>query len=185
MDLQDHHPNVAALKFCWRLAHQLPQLGQLLIPAGEGVLQVLYDPVVADWDSPPFASQFGTHFLQHTDDAQDLLGKGDEQPAEEAEKALGPLAGVVALDAHGHLHHAPAQDDDANGPDAGEEEIPRLLTMVKGSSAAKAGMGKDHHRQSERRPQRHELAGRLFSFDSWKSLRCEDDVHLLQRGERE
>lgn len=49
------------------------------------------------------------------------IGKGNEQPAKEAQKALGALAGIVALYRHTHLYDAPAQNDDANGPNAGEK----------------------------------------------------------------
>lgn len=69
-------------------------------------------------------SQFGTNILHHPNGAQNLLGKGDEQPSKQ--KALGPLAGIVALDRHPHLHHAPAQDDDAYSPDAGEDEVRQI-----------------------------------------------------------
>ena len=60
----------------------------------------------------------------HADGGQDLLGEGNEHTAEQAEEALAALAGVVALDAKANLHHAPAQDDDADGPDAGEDNPP-------------------------------------------------------------
>ena len=53
--------------------------------------------------------------LHHADGVQNFFRKGDEQAAEQAEKALAALAGVMALDAHAYLHHAPAEDDDANG----------------------------------------------------------------------
>lgn len=43
------------------------------------------------------ASQIGTYFSYYTDQAQDFLGKGNQQPAKKAQEALGPLAGVVAL----------------------------------------------------------------------------------------
>ena len=62
-------------------------------------------------------------FLHNPNSRQNLLGKGDDQAAEEAEEALGALAGVVALDAHAHLHHTPAQDNDADGLDAGEDKV--------------------------------------------------------------
>ena len=62
----------------------------------------------------------------HADGGQDLLGEGNEHTAEQAEEALAALAGVMALDAEAHLHHAPAKED-------------RLFTMVRGSSAARAG----------------------------------------------
>ena len=51
----------------------------------------------------------------HADHAQNFLRKGYHEAAEQAEEALGPLAGVVGLKAHAHLHDPPAQNDDAQG----------------------------------------------------------------------
>ena len=49
------------------------------------------------------------------------------QAAEQTEEALGPLAGVVGLKAHAHLDNAPAQDDDAQGLDDGEDEVAQVV----------------------------------------------------------
>ena len=65
--------------------------------------------------------------LDSADGGQDLLGEGDHQPAEQAEEALGALAGVVGLDAHTHLDNAPAQDDDADGLDNVENEVGKAI----------------------------------------------------------
>ncbi len=67
------------------------------------------------------ASQLGTYFSYYPIRPRISLAKGNQQPAKKAQKALGSLAGVVALHRHAHLHDTPAQDDDANGTDAGEK----------------------------------------------------------------
>ena len=54
-------------------------------------------------------------FLYSADGRQDLLGKGDHQAAEQAQEALGSLAGVMALDRHTDLDDAPAKDNNADG----------------------------------------------------------------------
>lgn len=61
--------------------------------------------------------------LDSADGGENLLGKGDHQPTEQAEEALGTLAGVMGLDAHSHLDNTPAQDDDTNGLDDVENEV--------------------------------------------------------------
>ncbi len=59
----------------------------------------------------------------HTNEGQNLLGKGNQQAAEQAQEAQGALAGIVALDAHIYLHHTPAQDDDTHSPDTNETNL--------------------------------------------------------------
>src|SRR5699024_9415130 len=61
--------------------------------------------------------------LDSADGGENLLGKGDHQTTEQAEEALGTLAGVMGLDAHAHLDNTPAQDDDTNGLDDVENEV--------------------------------------------------------------
>ena len=68
------------------------------------------------------ASQLGTHFSYYTNCSQDLLGKGDEQTAKQAQETLGALAGIMALHRHTYLHNTPTQDDDTDGPDTGEDK---------------------------------------------------------------
>ena len=68
-----------------------------------------------------------TYLLHHADGGEYLLGKGYHQAAKKAEKSLGALAGVMALDAHAHLYHAPAQDYDAYGLDAGEDKVAEVI----------------------------------------------------------
>lgn len=90
--------------------------------------------------------------LDSADGGQDLLGEGDHQSAEQAEEALGTLAGIMRLDAHTHLDNAPAQDDDTYGLDDVENEVgqtaddsQRIRTSGHSGHRAK---GNSHHRQS-------------------------------------
>ena len=46
VDIDDHAPYLPALKRLRRLGNELPQLGQLLVPGGNGVFEVSYDPVI-------------------------------------------------------------------------------------------------------------------------------------------
>lgn len=51
------------------------------------------------------------HFLLYrADGREDLLCEGNHKPAEQAQEALGSLAGVMALDRHTDLNDAPAED---------------------------------------------------------------------------
>ena len=59
--------------------------------------------------------------LHRADGGQNFLAERDDQPAEHAQHTLAALAGVVGLDAHAELDDAPAQDDHADGLDAGEK----------------------------------------------------------------
>lgn len=44
----------------------------------------------------------------------------------------------MALKGQAHLHHAPAQKDEADGADQGKDKLDRLFTTPNGSLAAKA-----------------------------------------------
>ena len=50
------------------------------------------------------------------------MAKVIDQAARQCEKALGALGGVMALEGEAHLHHAPAQQDEAHRPDEGKDE---------------------------------------------------------------
>ena len=84
----------------------------------------------------------------HTDDRQNLLRKGDHEAAEQAEEALGPLAGVVGLKAHAHLHDPPAQDDDAQGLNDREDKFRQIVDDGEGV-AASGGEGRDRQSGAE------------------------------------
>ena len=78
------------------------------------------------------------HRSSGRDEVEDLLGKGHDQAARKGEKTLGTLGGVMALEGEAHLHHAPAQQNQADGTDQGKMKVERLFTTVSGSLAAKA-----------------------------------------------
>ena len=61
------------------------------------------------------------------DEVEDLLGKGHDQAARQGEKALGTLGGVMALEGETHLHHAPAQQNQADGADQGKDESGEIV----------------------------------------------------------
>lgn len=98
----------------------------------------------------------------HTNGGQNLLGEGDHEAAEQAEEALGALAGVVGLDGHAHLHHAPAQDDDTQGPDNGENKVAQIVhDGQRVAGAAGSGQGRDRQHgegQDQGRPEAREPA---------------------------
>lgn len=61
------------------------------------------------------------------DEVEDLLGKGHDQAARQSEKTLGTLGGVMALEGEAHLHHAPAQQNQADGADQGKDESGEIV----------------------------------------------------------
>ena len=71
-----------------------------------------------------------TPFLLYSADSrEDLLCKRDHKPAEQAQEALGTLAGVMALDRHTDLDDAPAEDNNADGLDRGEDEVREIARL--------------------------------------------------------
>ena len=70
------------------------------------------------WTPPP-----PEHRSSGCNEVEDLLGKGDHQAARQGEKTLGTLGGVMALEGEAHLHHAPAKEDEADGPDEGKDKV--------------------------------------------------------------
>ena len=114
VDGLDRLPDSAALERLGRLGQQRPHLRQLVVPHAKGIVEIVNDPVVV-------------HGLHRADQRQNLLGKGDKQAAEQTQQALRPLAGVVALDAHAHLHDAPAEDNDADGLDDRKDKVGQVV----------------------------------------------------------
>ena len=57
--------------------------------------------------SVPYWAGGAVFSSDRADGGQNFLGKGDHQTTKQAVKALCPLAGVVGLDRHTHLHNAP------------------------------------------------------------------------------
>jgi len=48
MDIDNDAPYRAALEGLRRLRDELPQLGQAVIPCGDGSLKIPYDPIITD-----------------------------------------------------------------------------------------------------------------------------------------
>ena len=60
------------------------------------------------------------------DEGEDLLGKRDHNAARDGEHAVGALGGVVALEGQAQLEDAEAQQDEADGPDEGKNEVAQI-----------------------------------------------------------
>src|SRR5699024_11041478 len=117
-----HGPYLAVLEGLRTLGQQLPDLSQLVIPGGQGSIEVAYDPAVTHGASPPFLIHSGTSDSGADDQVQDLFGKGDDDTAGQRQEALAALAGIMALQRQAHLNDAPAQQNQADGSDDGEDE---------------------------------------------------------------
>ena len=136
VDGLDRLPYRAALKRLRRLGQQRPHLRQLVVPYTKGIVEIVNDPVVV-------------HGLHRADQRQNLLGKGDKQAAEQTQQALRSLAGVVALDAHTHLHNAPAENDNADGLDDRKDEVGQVIDDGQRITAGCVGGG--NNAQGQRR----------------------------------
>ena len=106
---------------------------------------------------------------QDADGGKYLLGKGDQEAAEQTQKALGALAGIVGLDGHTDLDDAPAQDDDADGPDRGEDEVGQVVDDGERVCGGQGRDGAKRDRQHSTGPCG-ENAGDLGEYNhlSWK-----------------
>ena len=135
IDGLDRLPYRATLKRLRRLGQQRPHLRQFVIPYAESIVEIVNDPVVV-------------HTLHRTDQRQDLLGEGNKQATEQAQQALRPLDGVVALDAHTHLHDAPAKNDDADGLDDRKDEVGQIINdaqRIAGGSVGRYNAAQKQH----------------------------------------
>ena len=99
-------------------------------------LRRIFDILYKEEDGPSGPPSLCLH---RADGGQNFFREGYNQPAEDAENALGPLAGIVGLDAHAKLDDAPAQDDHAHGLDAGENKIRKVVDD--GKRVAASGQG--------------------------------------------
>ena len=99
-------------------------------------LRRIFDILYKVEDGPPGPSSLRLH---RADGGQNLLRKGYNQPAEDAQDPLGPLAGVVGLNAHAELDDTPAQDNHAHGLDAGKNEVGKIVHN--GKRVAASGQG--------------------------------------------
>ena len=74
-----------------------------------------------------------------SDEGEDLTGKGDHDTAGDGEHTVGPLGGVVALEGQAQLEDAEAQQDQADGPDQGKDEVAQVLHDLEGVENFKGG----------------------------------------------
>ena len=80
-----------------------------------------------DVPCPPFSAG---------DQGQDLIGEHDHDAAGDGHHTVGPLRGVMGLEAEAQLQHAEAQQDDAHGPDQAEDEVAELVHHGDGITAS-------------------------------------------------
>ena len=94
--------------------------------------------------------------LYRADSGEDLLRNGDHDPAEQTQEALGSLARVVALDRHTDLHDAPAEDNNADGLDRGEDEVGQVVDHGEGIVGGESGDSQESRAEYEDAPHGHE-----------------------------
>ncbi len=70
---------------------------------------------------------FKAYSRSSRDKVEDFLGKGHDEAARQGEEPLRTLGGIVALEGKTHLHHAPAQKDEADGADQGKDKIGQIV----------------------------------------------------------
>lgn len=59
---------------------------------------------------------------------------------------------AVALDAHANLHHAPAQDDDAQGTNDGEDKVGKIVDDTERIVCGHSGDCQERNGQYQNRP---------------------------------
>ena len=82
-----------------------------------------------------------------SDEGEDLTGKGDHDTAGDGEHTVGPLGGVVALEGQAQLEDAEAQQDQADGPDQGKDEVGQIFHDLEGIVRREGGDDHDGHGQ--------------------------------------
>ena len=91
----------------------------------------------------------------------------------------------MALDTHAHLHHAPAEDDDADGLDAGEDKVTQVIHNGQGIAVGVGRAGKQRQAKDENTPQAQDSRtspGRYSCKRSNSSMR--EHPHSLSRQAR-
>lgn len=76
----------------------------------------------------------------------------------------------MALDTHAHLHHAPAEDDDADGLDAGEDKVTQVIHNGQGIAVGVGRAGKHCQTKNENTPQAQDTPCRLSVLLFFKSF---------------
>ena len=91
------------------------------------------------------------------DGGKDLLCKCNHNPAEQAQEALGSLAGVMALDRHTDLDDAPAEDNNADSLDRGKDKVRQVVDhRDRVAAGGKGGGAEADNAEREDAPHRHE-----------------------------
>ena len=88
-------------------------------------------------------------FSSASDEGEDLTGKGDHDTAGDGEHTVGPLGGVVAFEGQAQLEDAEAQQDQADGPDQGKDELTQVLHDLEGIVRGEGGDDHDGHGQHQ------------------------------------
>ena len=95
--------------------------------------------------------------LYRTDSREDFLCESNHKPAEQAQEALGSLAGVMALDRHTDLDDAPAEDNNADGLDRGKDKVRQVVDhRDRVAAGGKGGGAEADNAEREDAPHRHE-----------------------------
>ena len=114
VDIYNHIPYRTALELLWGLGNELPYFSQLLIPSIQGVLQVLYDPVIRHSttsllklgisgsprsDLPDMLCLLSSGYGELAcDEGQNLLCKGNDYATCKGQKAVRSLGRVVGFE---------------------------------------------------------------------------------------
>ena len=91
----------------------------------------------------------GYHFLSASDEGEDLLRESYDNAAGHGEHTVGPLGGVVALEGQAQLEDAEAQQDQADGPDQGKDELGQIFHDLEGIVRSEGGDDHDGHGQHQ------------------------------------
>lgn len=98
------------------------------------------------------------------DGGKDFLCKGNHKPAEQAQEALGSLAGVMALDRHADLDNTPAEDNNADSLDRGKDKVRQVVDhRDRVAAGGKGGGAEADNAEREDAPHGHEKLGAFGS----------------------
>src|SRR5699024_8736224 len=106
----------------------------------------------------------GTSDSGADDQVQDLFCKGDDDTAGKRQEALAALAGIMALQRQAHLNDAPAQQDQTDGTDDGEDEGTEVVDNGQRITVGKHRRGGTAD-QNQRGIQREGSAGQTFGAE--------------------
>lgn len=84
-----------------------------------------------------------------SDEGEDLLRESYDNTAGDGEHPVGPLGGVVALEGQAQLEDAETQQDQADGPDQGKDEVGQVFHDLEGVVRREGGDDHDSHGQHQ------------------------------------